>query len=112
MSSDEEPVMNVESAEPAIPTINREDCPHLSDLEWSAFQRMGVIIGEKAVFAILATCPQDQHRLTAIGFLQKEAEDRGREATRAVPAQVQFPRQKAVTLEVAKYGGGDNEPLL
>ncbi|KAF1315167.1 hypothetical protein FI667_g16212, partial [Globisporangium splendens] len=67
---------------------------------------------KKAVFAILATLSQDQHRLTAIGFLQKEAEDRGREATHAAPAQVQFPRQKPVRLEVAKYGGGDNEPLL
>ncbi|KAF1317477.1 putative retroelement, partial [Globisporangium splendens] len=112
MSTDEEPMMNLEPAETASATINREDCLHLSDLEWSAFQRMRTIIGEKAVFAILATLSQDQHRLTAIGFLQKEAEDRGREATRAAPAQVQFPRQKPVRLEVAKYGGGDNEPLL
>ncbi|KAF1333149.1 reverse transcriptase, partial [Globisporangium splendens] len=112
MSTDEEPMMNLEPAETASATINREDCLHLSDLEWSAFQRTRTIIGEKAVFAILATLSQDQHRLTAIGFLQKEAEDRGREATRAAPAQVQFPRQKPVRLEVAKYGGGDNEPLL
>ncbi|KAF1332102.1 reverse transcriptase, partial [Globisporangium splendens] len=112
MSTDEEPMMNLEPAETASATINREDCLHLSDLEWSAFQRMRTIIGEKAVFAILPTLSQDQHRLTAIGFLQKEAEDRGREATRAAPAQVQFPRQKPVRLEVAKYGGGDNEPLL
>ncbi|KAF1319498.1 Pol protein, partial [Globisporangium splendens] len=112
MSTDEEPMMNLEPAETASATINREDCLHLSDLEWSAFQRMRTIIGEKAVFAILATLSQDQHRLTAIGFLQKEAEDRGREATRAASAQVQFPRQKPVRLEVAKYGGGDNEPLL
>ncbi|KAF1313449.1 reverse transcriptase, partial [Globisporangium splendens] len=112
MSTDEKPMMNLEPAETASATINREDCLHLSDLEWSAFQRMRTIIGEKAVFAILATLSQDQHRLTAIGFLQKEAEDRGREATRAAPAQVQFPRQKPVRLEVAKYGGGDNEPLL
>ncbi|KAF1328976.1 reverse transcriptase, partial [Globisporangium splendens] len=112
MSTDEEPMMNLEPAETASATINREDYLHLSDLEWSAFQRMRTIIGEKAVFAILATLSQDQHRLTAIGFLQKEAEDRGREATRAAPAQVQFPRQKPVRLEVAKCGGGDNEPLL
>ncbi|KAF1334714.1 reverse transcriptase, partial [Globisporangium splendens] len=112
MSTDEEPIVNLEPAETASATINREDCLHLSDLEWSAFQRMRTIIGEKAVFAILATLSQDQHRLTAIGFLQKEAEDRGREATRAAPAQVQFPRQKPVRLEVAKYGGGDNKPLL
>ncbi|KAF1320249.1 reverse transcriptase, partial [Globisporangium splendens] len=65
----------------------------------------------KAIFAILATCPPEQHRLTAIGFLQKEAEERGREATRAVTAQVQHPRQKDVKLDVAKYGGGDKEPL-
>ncbi|KAF1321799.1 reverse transcriptase, partial [Globisporangium splendens] len=97
MSTDEEPMMNLGPAETASATINREDCLHLSDLEWSAFQRMRTIIGEKAVFAILPTLSQDQHRLTAIGFLQKEAEDRGREATRAAPAQ---------------YGGGDNEPLL
>ncbi|KAF1333196.1 Pol protein, partial [Globisporangium splendens] len=112
MSTDEEPMVNLEPADTASATITREDCLHLSGLEWSAFQRMRTIIGEKAVFAILATLSQDQHRLTAIGFLQKEAEDRGREATRAAPAQVQFPRQKPVRLEVAKYGGGDNEPLL
>ncbi|KAF1331713.1 reverse transcriptase, partial [Globisporangium splendens] len=40
------------------------------------------------------------------------AEERGREATGAVAAQVQPPRQKAVKLDIAKYGGGDKEPLL
>ncbi|KAF1327267.1 reverse transcriptase, partial [Globisporangium splendens] len=77
-----------------------------------ARQSRGMVVGENAIFAILATCPPEQHRLTAIGFLQKEAEERGREATRAVTAQVQPPRQKAVKLDVAKHGGGGNEPLL
>ncbi|KAF1333660.1 Pol protein, partial [Globisporangium splendens] len=112
MNADEEATLGIDPALTASPTITRNDCLHLSDLEWSAFQRMRTIIGEKAVFAIIATLSQDQHRLTAIGSLLKEAEERGREATRAVTAQVQFPRQKPVRLEVAKYGGGDKEPLL
>ncbi|KAF1321807.1 hypothetical protein FI667_g11753, partial [Globisporangium splendens] len=105
-------MLGVDPASTASPTITRDDCLHLSDLEWSALQQLGKVVGEKAIFAILATCPPEQHRLTAIGFLQKEAEERGREATRAVAAQVQPPRQKAVKLDVAKYGGGDKEPLL
>ncbi|KAF1328289.1 hypothetical protein FI667_g6880, partial [Globisporangium splendens] len=112
MNADEETMMRVNPASTASSTTTRDDCPHLSDLEWSALQRLGKVVDEKAIFAILATCPPEQHRLTAIGFLQKEAKERGREATRAVTAQVQPPRQKAVKLDVAKYGGGDKEPLL
>uniref|UniRef100_K3XC68 Retrotransposon gag domain-containing protein n=1 Tax=Globisporangium ultimum (strain ATCC 200006 / CBS 805.95 / DAOM BR144) TaxID=431595 RepID=K3XC68_GLOUD len=105
-------MMGVDPASTASSTITQDDCPHLSDLKWSTLQRLGKVVGEKAIFAILATCPPEQHRLTAIGFLQKEAEERGREATSAVTAQVQPPRQKAVKLDVARYGGGDKEPLL
>ncbi|KAF1313193.1 reverse transcriptase, partial [Globisporangium splendens] len=105
-------MLGVDPASTASPTITRDDCLHLSNLEWSALQRLGKVVGENALFAILATCPPEQHRLTAIGFLQKEAEDRGRETTRAVAAQVQPPRLKAVKFDVAKYGGGDKEPLL
>ncbi|KAF1324319.1 hypothetical protein FI667_g9956, partial [Globisporangium splendens] len=105
-------MLGVDPASTASPTITRDDCLHLSDLEWSALQRLGKVVGEKAIFAILATCPPEQHRLTAIGFLRREAEERGREATRAVTEQVQPPRQKAVKLDVVKHGGGDKEPLL
>ncbi|KAF1327759.1 reverse transcriptase, partial [Globisporangium splendens] len=112
MNADEETMLGVDPASTASPTITWDDCLHLSDLEWSALQRLGKVVGEKSIFAILATFPPEQHRLAATGFLQKEAEERGRGATRAVAAQVQPPRQKAVKLDVAKYGGGDKEPLL
>ncbi|KAF1316105.1 reverse transcriptase, partial [Globisporangium splendens] len=87
-------MLGVDPASTASPTITQDDCLHLSDLEWSAVQRLGKVVGEKGIFAILATCPPEQHRLTAIGFVQKEAEERGREATRAVAAQVDFAMSK------------------
>ncbi|KAF1334233.1 hypothetical protein FI667_g1901, partial [Globisporangium splendens] len=105
-------MLGVDPASTASLTITRDDCLHLSDLELSALQRLGKVVGEKAIFVILATCPPGQHRITAVGFLQKEAKERGREATRAVTARVQPPRQKDVKLDVAKYGGGDKESLL
>uniref|UniRef100_K3WNC6 Uncharacterized protein n=1 Tax=Globisporangium ultimum (strain ATCC 200006 / CBS 805.95 / DAOM BR144) TaxID=431595 RepID=K3WNC6_GLOUD len=80
-------MMGVDPASTASSTITQDDCPHWSDLEWSALQRLGKVVGEKVIFAILATCPPEQDRLTAIGFMQKEAEERGREATSAVTAQ-------------------------
>ncbi|KAF1317047.1 Membrane protein, partial [Globisporangium splendens] len=112
MNADEDTMLGVDPVSTASPAITRDDCLHLSDLEWSALQLLGKVVGEMAIFAILATCPPEQHRLATIGFLQKEAKERGREATRAVTAQVQPPRQKALQLDVAKYDGGDKEPLL
>ncbi|KAF1330198.1 hypothetical protein FI667_g5392, partial [Globisporangium splendens] len=90
-------MLGVDPAPTASPTITRGDCLHLSDLGWSALQRLGKVVGEKSVFAILATCQPEQHRLMETWFLQKEVEERGREATCAV---------------TARCGGGDKEPLL
>ncbi|KAF1316451.1 Membrane protein, partial [Globisporangium splendens] len=71
-------MLGVDPAPTASPTITRGDYLHLSDLEWSALQRLGNVVGGKAISAILATSPPEQHHPTAIGFLQKEAEKRGR----------------------------------
>ncbi|KAF1318312.1 reverse transcriptase, partial [Globisporangium splendens] len=69
---------------------------------------MGVIIGEKAGSPSLPPVRRTNIASRRSGSCRK----RWKTVEEKQTAQVQFPRQKAVTLEVAKYGGGDNEPLL
>ncbi|KAG3054110.1 hypothetical protein PC121_g16459 [Phytophthora cactorum] len=55
--------------------IARADCPHLSDPEWEALQRLATVIGEAAVATILRTLsPTEQHGV-ALGFIVKEQRD-------------------------------------
>ncbi|KAG3170088.1 hypothetical protein PC128_g18998 [Phytophthora cactorum] len=55
--------------------IARADCPHLSDPEREALQRLTTVIGEAAVATMLRTLsPTEQHRV-ALGFIVKEQRD-------------------------------------
>ncbi|KAG2767959.1 hypothetical protein PC129_g25033 [Phytophthora cactorum] len=55
--------------------IVRVDCPHLSDPEWEALQRLATVIGEVAVVTMLRTLsPTEQHGV-ALGFIVKEQRD-------------------------------------
>ncbi|KAG2964876.1 hypothetical protein PC118_g20069 [Phytophthora cactorum] len=55
--------------------ISRADCPHLSDPEWEALQRLTTVIGEAAVATMLRTLsPTEQHGV-ALGFIVKEQRD-------------------------------------
>ncbi|KAG2789019.1 hypothetical protein Pcac1_g1606 [Phytophthora cactorum] len=52
--------------------IARADCPHLSDPEWEALERLAAVIGEAAVATMLRTLsPTEQHGV-ALGFIVKE----------------------------------------
>ncbi|KAG2788249.1 hypothetical protein PC129_g3662 [Phytophthora cactorum] len=52
--------------------IARADCPHLSDPEWEAHQRLTTVIWEAAVATMLRTLsPTEQHGV-ALGFVVKE----------------------------------------
>ncbi|KAG3152997.1 hypothetical protein PI126_g10277 [Phytophthora idaei] len=52
--------------------IARADCPHLSDPEWEAPQRLATVIGEASVATMLRTLsPTEQHGV-ALGFIIKE----------------------------------------
>ncbi|KAF1316235.1 reverse transcriptase, partial [Globisporangium splendens] len=87
-------MLGVDPASTASPTITRDGCLHLSGLEWSALQRLGKVVGEKAIFAILATCRRSSIASQRLGSCRRRQ------------------KTKAVKLDVAKYGGGDKEPLL
>ncbi|KAG3108646.1 hypothetical protein PI124_g24298 [Phytophthora idaei] len=55
--------------------IARADCPHLSDPEWEALQRLATVIGEASVATMLRTLsPTEQHGV-ALGFIVKEQRD-------------------------------------
>ncbi|KAG2871729.1 hypothetical protein PC114_g26759 [Phytophthora cactorum] len=55
--------------------VARADCPHLSDPEWEALQRLATVIGEAAVATMLRTLsPTEQHGV-ALGFIVKEQRD-------------------------------------
>ncbi|KAG3110855.1 hypothetical protein PI124_g9973 [Phytophthora idaei] len=61
--------------------IARADCPHLSDPEWEALQRLAIVIGEAAVATMLRTLsPTEQHGV-ALGFIVKEQRDAAAAAT-------------------------------
>ncbi|KAL3673107.1 hypothetical protein V7S43_002402 [Phytophthora oleae] len=53
-------------------SATRTDCPHLSDPEWEALQRLSQVIGEAAVATMLRTLlPTEQHGVT-LGYIVKE----------------------------------------
>ncbi|KAG3123357.1 hypothetical protein PI126_g23748 [Phytophthora idaei] len=83
--------------------IARADCPHLSDAEWEALQRLATVIGEAAVATMLRTLsPTEQHGV-ALGFIVKETRDAAVATT---------PRVQSLKLHVSNYVGKEGKPLL
>ena len=68
--------MNPSRAEPAnapdTRAFVREECPHLSDLEWSALQRMASSVGEPAVAAVLHSLSHDEQHASITQFMHRE----------------------------------------
>ncbi|KAG3076673.1 hypothetical protein PI124_g20279 [Phytophthora idaei] len=54
--------------------IARADCPHLSDPEWEALQRLATVIGEAPVATMLRTLSPTEKHGVALGFIVKESE--------------------------------------
>ncbi|KAG2965558.1 hypothetical protein PC121_g10803 [Phytophthora cactorum] len=91
--------------------IARADCPHLSDPEWKALQRLATVIGEAAVATMLRTLsPTEQHGV-ALGFIVKEKRDAAT-ATTTTASSGATPRVQSLKLHVSNYVGKEGEPLL
>ncbi|KAG2809850.1 hypothetical protein PC116_g11349 [Phytophthora cactorum] len=91
--------------------IARADCPHLSDPEWEALQRLATVIGEAAVATLLrALLPTEQHR-AVLGFIVKEQRDAAAAATTTVSAG-STPCVQLSKLHVSSYVGKEGEPRL
>ncbi|KAG4043995.1 hypothetical protein PC123_g20549 [Phytophthora cactorum] len=91
--------------------IARADCPHLSDPEWEALQRLATVIGEVAVATMLRTLsPTEQHGV-ALGFIVKEQRDAAT-ATTTTASSGTTPRVQSLKLHVSNYVGKEGEPLL
>jgi hypothetical protein len=87
-------------------SVTRTDCPHLSDPEWEALQRLSRVIGEAAVATMLRTLsPTEQHGV-ALGYIVKEQRDVA--ASVASPK----PRVESLKLHVSTYAGKEDETLL
>ncbi|KAG3189630.1 hypothetical protein C6341_g2109 [Phytophthora cactorum] len=82
--------------------IARADCPHLSDPEWEALQRLATVIGEAAVATMLRTLsPTEQHGV-ALGFIVKEQRDAAA-ATTTTASSGTTPRVQSLKLHVSNY---------
>ncbi|KAG3107278.1 hypothetical protein PI125_g12876 [Phytophthora idaei] len=91
--------------------IARADCPHLSDPEWEALQRLATVIGEAAVATMLRTLsPTEQHGV-ALGFIVKEQRDAATTTTTTASSGT-TPRVQSLKLHVSNYVGKEGESLL
>ncbi|KAG2791980.1 hypothetical protein PC111_g23668 [Phytophthora cactorum] len=91
--------------------IARADCPHMSDPECEALQRLATVIGEATVATILRTLsPTEQHGV-ALGFIVKEQRDAAT-ATTTTASSGTTPRVQSLKLHVSNYVGKEGEPLL
>ncbi|KAG3049519.1 hypothetical protein PI124_g9563 [Phytophthora idaei] len=91
--------------------IARADCPHLSDPEWEAVQRLATVIGEASVATMLRTLsPTEQHGV-ALVFIVKEQRDVAA-ATTTTASSGTIPRVPSLKLHVSNYVGKEGEPLL
>uniref|UniRef100_H3GV99 Retrotransposon gag domain-containing protein n=1 Tax=Phytophthora ramorum TaxID=164328 RepID=H3GV99_PHYRM len=101
--------MSVGSPNTSATHVAREDCPHLSEPEWEALQRLSTVIGEAAVATMLRTLsPTEQHGV-ALGFIVKEQRET---AARTSVSPSATPRVESLKLHVSSYVGREGEPLL
>ncbi|KAG6610671.1 reverse transcriptase [Phytophthora cinnamomi] len=99
----------MESSNTPATHVARADCPHLSDPEWEALQRLSTVIGEAAIATMLRTLsPTEQHGV-ALGFIMKEQRDAASSVTASSGT---TPRAQPLKLNVSNYVGREGEPLL
>ncbi|KAG2974802.1 hypothetical protein PC120_g25944 [Phytophthora cactorum] len=91
--------------------IARADCPHLSDPEWEALQRLATVIRAAAVATMLRTLsPTEQHGV-ALSFIVKEQRDAAA-ATTTKASSGTTPHVHSLKLHVGNYVGKEGGPLL
>ena len=109
----------------------RENFSYLSDLEWSAFERMSSTVGEEAVWSLLSSRDRDEHHSIIAKLLQRELDASRAEVTLlhrhghqhtdllrhqqsqyATAASTRERRRETIKLEVSKYRGVEKDALL
>ena len=111
------------------------DCVHgtlesyslLSDIEWSAIERMSSTVGEEAIWAMLSSRDRDQQHVVISKFLQRELDEsraqvtllqqqyhqRTEELRHNQSAQsTRERRPESLKLEISKYHGVEDDSLL
>ena len=113
------------------------DCVHgtlesyslLSDIEWSAIERMSSTVGEEAIWAMLSSRDRDQQHVVISKFLQREHDEsraqvtllqqQDHQRTEALRQQQSLSseptcerRRESLKLEVSKYREVDEDSLL
>ncbi|KAG3133586.1 hypothetical protein PI126_g19111 [Phytophthora idaei] len=91
--------------------IARADCPHLSDPEWEALQRLATVIGEAVVATMLRTLSLTELHGVALGFLVKEQRDAVADTTTTASSGT-TPRVQSLKLHVSNYVGKEGHSLL
>ncbi|KAG2775651.1 hypothetical protein PC129_g17082 [Phytophthora cactorum] len=84
--------------------IARADCPHLSDPEWEARQRLATVIGEAAVATMLRTLSLTEQHGVALGFIVKEQRDAAAAMTTTASSGT-TPRVQSLKMHVSNYVG-------
>ena len=109
----------------------RESYSYLSDVEWSAVERMSSTVGEEAVWSLLSSRDKDQQHSIIAKFLQRELDASRAEVTMlhqqghqqtelmrqqqsqsAAAASTRERRRETLKLEVSKYRGVEEDSLM
>ena len=109
----------------------RKSYSYLSDVEWSAVERMSSTVGEEAVWSLLSSRDRNQQHSIIAKFLQRELDASRAEVTllhqhghqqtellrqqqsqSATAASTRERRRETLKLEVSKYRGVEEDSLL
>ena len=107
----------------------REIYSYMSDVEWSAVERMSSTVGKDEIWSMLSTRDRDQQHSVISKFLQQEADEsraqvnllqqqnhqRTEELRQHQSQSAQSSRERrpeSLKLEISKYHGVENDSLL
>lgn len=86
----------------------KENFPHLTLEEWSAYERMVEVMGEDNVGNILSIFSPEGQKQAAVRFMHQELKKMQQQsATPVTPRRI-----TPLKVDVSTYNGGENEPLL
>ena len=107
----------------------RDSYSYLSDVEWSAVERISSTVGEDAILSMLSTRDREQQHSVISKFLQREADEyrvqvillqqqdhqRTEDLRQHQSQSAQSSRERrpqSLKLDISKYHGVENESLL
>uniref|UniRef100_H3H6H2 Uncharacterized protein n=1 Tax=Phytophthora ramorum TaxID=164328 RepID=H3H6H2_PHYRM len=83
-------------------SLEHENFPHLTLMEWEALHRLAAVSGDTVVKTLLTTGMEHEQRLCAQEFLTRELADLRRRATTPTPSK---NKTDIVKLDVSTYSG-------